>query len=80
MKQCCEYLRGLRYKSRMTVIPVKNPVFTYRDNKSVLWDTMVPDSTLKKKSSSVAYNLVIEGVAGKEWITGYIKTSKIVQI
>ena len=32
MKQCCEYLRGLRYKLRMMGIPVNNPVFTYGDN------------------------------------------------
>ena len=64
----------------MMGIPINNTVFTYGDNQSVLWDTMVPDSTLKKKSSSVAYNLVIEGVAGKERTTGYIKTSRIVRI
>ena len=75
MKLCCEYLRGLRYKLRMMGIPVANPAFVYRDNQSVLWNTSVPDSTLKKRSSSVAYHFVREGVAKREWITGYVNTS-----
>ena len=74
MKQCCEYLRGLRYKLRMMGIPVNNPCFIYGDNQSVLWNTSVPDSTLKKKSSSVAYHFVREGVSRDEWRTSYIKT------
>ena len=58
MKQCCEYLRGLRYKLSMMGIPVTNPVFVHGDNQSVLWNTTVPDLTLKKKSCSVAYHFV----------------------
>ena len=76
MKQCCDYLRGLRYKLRMMEIPVNNPVFTYGDNQSVLWNTQVPDSTLKNESIAVAYHFVREGVAKKEWVTGYINTSE----
>ena len=59
----------------MMGIPVNNPVFTYGDNHIVLWDTAVTDSILKKKSSTVAYHFVREGVSRKEWTTGYIKTS-----
>ena len=36
MRQCCEYLKGLRYKLRMMGIPVSNPCFIYGDNQSVL--------------------------------------------
>ena len=74
MKQCCEYIRGFRYKLRMMGIPVTNPAFVFGDNQSVLWNTTVPDSTLKKRLSSVAYHFVREGVAKNEWRTGYIKT------
>ena len=74
MKQCCEYLRGLRYKLRMMGIPVNNPCFIFGDNQSVLWNTTVPDSMLKKKSSSVAYHYVREGVSADEWRTTYIRT------
>ena len=76
MKQCCEYLRGLRYKLRMMGIPINNPCFIYGDNQSVLWNTSVPESSLKKKSSSVAYHFVREGVSTDEWRTTYIKSSE----
>ena len=74
MKHGTEYLRGLRYKLRMMGIPVNNPVFIYGDNQSVLWNTIVPDSTLKKKSNSIAYHFVREGVARDEWRTAYVNT------
>ena len=32
MRQCCEYIRGLRYKLRMMGIPVNNPALVYGDN------------------------------------------------
>ena len=74
MRQCCEYLRGLRYKLRMMGIPVENPCFIYGDNQSVLWNTSKPESVLKKKTSSVAYHYVREGVSADEWRTAYINT------
>ena len=43
MKQCCEYIRGLRYKLRMLGIPVDDPTFIFGDNKSVLSNSSVPD-------------------------------------
>ena len=60
MKQCFEYLRGLRYKLRMMGIPVNGCCFIYGDNKSVLANTSIPDSTLKKKSQSIAYHFIRE--------------------
>ena len=41
MRQCCEYLKGLRYKLRMMGIPVNNPCFIYCDYQLVLWNTTV---------------------------------------
>ena len=58
MKQCCEYVRGLRYKLRMMGIPCEDPTFLFGDNQSVLANTTIPDSTLKKKSQSIAYHFV----------------------
>ena len=75
MKQCCEYLRGLRYKLRMLGIPVVGPAYIYGDNQSVLANTTVPDSTLKKKSQSIAYHFVREGSARDEWRTSYVNTN-----
>ena len=58
MKQCCEYVCGLRYKLRMMGISCEDPTFIYGDNQSVLANTTIPDSTLKKKSHSIAYHFV----------------------
>ena len=74
MKHCCEYLRGLRYKLRMMGIEVKGPAHIWGDNQSVLCNTSVPDSTLNKKSQSIAYHLVREGVARDYWRTAYVST------
>ena len=75
MKQLCKYLRGLRYKLRMMGIPCNGPVFIQGDNQSVLANTSIPDSVLKKKSQSLAYHFIREGCARGEWITSYINTN-----
>jgi hypothetical protein len=75
MKQLCEYLYGLRYKLQMMGIPCEGPAYIYGDNQSVLANTTVPESTLKKKSSSLAYHLIREGVALDEWRTTYVNTN-----
>ena len=38
--------------------------FIYGDNQSVLANTTVPDSSLKKKLQSIAYHFVQEGAVG----------------
>ena len=74
MKECCEYIRGLRIKLRMMGIPVEEPTFIFGDNKSMLASSTIPTSTLKKKSNSIAYNYVREGHAKDEWRATYINT------
>jgi hypothetical protein len=74
MKHCTEYIRGLRYKLRMMGIPCELPSLIYGDNQSVLSNTTIPDSVLKKKSNSIAYHFVREGCARDEWRTAYINT------
>ena len=74
MKHCTEYLRGLRYKLRMMGIPCELPSLIYGDNQSVLANTTIPDSVLKKKSNSIAYHFVREGCARDEWRTTYVNT------
>jgi hypothetical protein len=74
MKQCCEYLRGLRYKLWMMGISVNGPCYIEGDNQLVLVNTTIPDSTLKKKSQSIAYYFIREGVARDEWRTCYVNT------
>ena len=74
MKQCCEYVRGLRYRLRMMGIPCEGPTYIHGDNQSVLANTSIPDSILKKKSQSIAYHFVREGAARDEWRTSYVNT------
>ena len=74
MKMCTEYVRGLRYKLRMMGIPVEEPTYVFGDNKSVLYNSSLPESTLKKKSNSIAYHFVREGAARDEWRTAYVNT------
>ena len=74
MKQCTEYVRGLRHKLRMMGIPCGEPTYISGDNQSVLANTTVPESTLKKKSQSIAYHFVREGCARDEWRTAYVNT------
>ena len=50
LKHCCEYICGLRYKLRMMGIPVEGPTCICDDNQSVVANTTIPDSILKKKS------------------------------
>ena len=74
MKHCTEYVRGLRYKLRMMGIPCGAPTYVFGDNQSVLANTSIPESTLKKKSQSIAYHFVREGCARDEWRTAYVNT------
>ena len=75
MKQCCEYVCGLRYKLRMMGIPVEGPTYVFGDNKSVLVNSSKPHSQLKKKSCSIAYHFVQEGTAQDEWRVTYLNTN-----
>ena len=47
MKQCTEYVRGLRYRMRIMGIPVLGPTYIptyiYGDNQSVLYKTTIPE-------------------------------------
>ena len=56
--------------------PVNGPSLILGDNKSVLINSTDPDSTLKKKSLSIAYHFVREGTAADEWRIEYINTNQ----
>ena len=58
----------------MMGIPIIGPAYIHGDNQSVLANTSIPDSTLKKKSQSIEYHFVREGVARDEWRTVYVNT------
>ena len=63
MKVATEILEGLRYKLRMMGVPLDGPAHVKADNQSVIVNTSKPESTLKKKSNSIAYHYVRERVA-----------------
>ena len=48
--------------------------FVFGDIQSVLINTSLPCSKLKKNSSSIAFHFVREGVAKTEWKTTYLNT------
>ena len=76
MKQCTEYVRGLKYNLRMMGISCDGPCHIFGDNQSVLNNSSNPDSRLNKKSNSIAYNFVREGVARDEWRCTYVKSKQ----
>jgi len=55
-------------------MPCTDPVLIHGDNKSVLCNTLTPDSTLKKKSQNIAHHFVCEGAARDEWRTAHVNT------
>jgi hypothetical protein len=75
MKHCCEYVRGLQYKLRMLGIPCEEPVYIQGDNQSILYTTTIPDSTLKKKSQSIAYqaDLLTKPLPAGEKRKGFVR-------
>ena len=59
----------------MMGIMVIGATYIYGDNQSVLVNSAIPTSVLKKKSSSIAYHFVREGVAADEWRVKYIPSN-----
>jgi hypothetical protein len=58
-----EMLEAMSYKLCTFGIPIDGPANVFCDNKSVMTNTTIPTSTLKKKHYSIAYHHVREAVA-----------------
>jgi hypothetical protein len=69
LKTAMEMVVGLRYKLRMMGVPIEGPTRFCVDNMSVVNNTSIPASTLKKKSNSIAYHFVREKIAAQ---IGYV--------
>ena len=54
---------ALRYKLRMFGVPIDGPTNVFCDNEAVYKNTVLPESTLKKKHHSIAYHRCREAVA-----------------
>ena len=49
----------------MLGVPIDGPVLMLGDNQSVVLNTTVPSSILKKKHNAVAYHRIREAIAGR---------------
>jgi hypothetical protein len=74
MKQGVEVSEGLRYKLRMMGVPLDGPTHIKADNMSVVKNTSLPESVLKKKSNSIAYHYVRERAASGAVLVSYEST------
>lgn len=63
MKVGVEMVEALRYKLRMFGVPIDGPANVFCDNEAVYQNTVVPESTLKKKHHSIAHHRCREAVA-----------------
>lgn len=75
MKTGVELIEGLRYKLRMMGVPLDGPANVRADNLSVVKNSSSPESTLKKKSNSIAYHYVRERAAANVIRVAYEHTS-----
>ena len=73
-EESCEYICGLTYKLRMMGIPVEGPTCIYGDNQSVVANSTIPDSTLKKESQSIVFILFMKELLEMKWRTSYVNT------
>ena len=69
MKIVMDTLQGIRYKPRMTEVPISGPSYIYVDSMSVIHNNNSTESTLKKKSNSICYQCVCESVVMGESLT-----------
>jgi hypothetical protein len=58
-----DLIEGLRYKLHMLGVPIEGSANVLTDNLSVVQNSTVPSSTIKKKHNSICYHLVREAVA-----------------
>lgn len=75
LKTATDLVKGLRYKLRMMGIPISGPCHMRVDNQSVVNNSTIPESVLKKKSNSIAYHFVRENVAAGVIKIGYEESS-----
>ena len=65
MKTAVEQIEALWYKLRMFGIPIAGSTNIFCDNEAEFKNTTMPDSTLKKKHTSICYHRCREAVASE---------------
>jgi hypothetical protein len=63
LRTAIEMIKGLRYKLRMLGVPLDGHAHICVDNQSVVFNTTIPESTLKKKCNAISYHFVREAIA-----------------
>jgi len=63
LRICKELLVSLRYKLRMFGVPLEGPANVFCDNRGVVKNASLPESTLQKKHNAINYHAVREAVA-----------------
>jgi hypothetical protein len=76
MRILVEMLESFRYKLRMFGIPINGASNVFYDSKSVVTNSTVPTSTLKKKHNAIAYHRVREAVAAGTLRIAKVHTSE----
>ena len=74
MKQCTNYVHGLRYNLQMLGISCEGCTFVYGDNQYVLYNTSITESTPKNKFQGIAHHFFCEGCSRNKCRTAYINT------
>ena len=63
LRICKEMIVALRYKLWMFGIPIEGPANVFCDNRGVVKNVSIPESTLMKKHNAINYHAVREAVA-----------------
>jgi hypothetical protein len=71
-----EIFLEVRYILRSLEVALDGPEFMLGDNMSVVLNTTVPSSVLKKKHNAIAYHLVREAIAARIMWFAYIKSEE----
>jgi hypothetical protein len=66
----------MRYKMRMLGVTLEPETMLVGDNMSVVLNTTIPSSSLKKKHLGCAYHRVREAIAGRFVAYGHIKSEQ----
>jgi hypothetical protein len=71
-----ELILEVRFMLRSLGVNLDDPTLMLGDNMSVVLNTSVPSSVLKKKHNTIAYHRVREAIAAKVMRFAYVKSDK----
>ncbi len=71
-----ELIMEVRYMLRSLGVSLEGPTLMLGDNMSVVLNTSVPSSVLKKKHNAIAYHRVREAIAARVLRFAYLKSEE----